>query len=206
MKKNKKTEQKVEQSDASKKVKEPKDVEKKVSKKEKVVKKSSDKDLSQQFENRISVLEKELDDQKENTKKEKDNALLHMAELENFKRRKNQEVDSFKKYAAQNVVEQFLPVIDNFGFAYEHAVQLKKEEEDVVKGFILIQKQLEATLQKLNIKEINAIDNPFDPNFHQAIGQEKKEGVKSGIVIKVMQKGYMIHDKVIRPSMVFVSE
>ena len=69
----------------------------------------------------------------------------------------------------------------------------------------MINKQLESTLEKLNVTEIKALDEPFDPNQHQAVGQDSADGVKSDIVIKEMQKGYKLADRVIRPSMVIVS-
>ena len=71
---------------------------------------------------------------------------------------------------------------------------------------MLIEKQLQTTLDKLNVKMIDAIDQPFNPDFHQAIGQEKQDGVESGYILKEVQKGFMLFDKVIRPSMVIVAE
>ena len=144
-----------------------------------------------------------LKDDAENSKEE---ALRNLAELENFKRRKQQEVDTFKKYAAESVIAEFLPVVDNFLIACEHAKNDDQDKTEIVKGFVMIQQLLTTTLEKLNVTAIDALDQPFDPNIHQAISQEEKEGVKADIVIKEMQKGYKLHDRVIRPSMVVVSQ
>ncbi|MBA95371.1 MAG: nucleotide exchange factor GrpE [Rickettsiales bacterium] len=135
----------------------------------------------------------------------KEEALRYMAELENFKRRKNQEVDNFKKFAAENVVKEFLPVCDNFSLATSHANSSDQSSEEVIKGFILIQQQLDSVLAKLDVVPIETKDKPFDPNFHQAISQQAQEGVEPNMIVQEVQKGYLLNGKVIRPSMVIVS-
>ena len=135
----------------------------------------------------------------------KEEALRYMAELENFKRRKNQEVDNFKKFAAENVVKEFLPVCDNFSLATSHANSSDQSSEEVIKGFILIQQQLDSALAKLDVVPIETKDKPFDPNFHQAISQQAQEGVEPNMIVQEVQKGYLLNGKVIRPSMVIVS-
>lgn len=171
------------------------------------------KEEKQQYDADLEALKQEVDDLKasnekstEELKNHKEEILRGMAELENFKRRKNQEVDTFKKFASENVVKEFLPVIDNFSIACEHANNHEQSESEIIKGFVLIEKQLQTTLDKLNVKMIDAIDQPFNPDFHQAIGQEKQDGVESGYILKEVQKGFMLFDKVIRPSMVIVAE
>lgn len=159
-------------------------------------------DLTEQ----LNVLNEAQQGFAEEAKNSKEEALRNLAELENFKRRKQQEVDTFKKYAAESVVTEFLPVVDNFLIACEHAKNDEQDKTEIVKGFVMIQQLLTTTLEKLNVTAIDALDQPFDPNIHQAISQEEKEGVKADIVIKEMQKGYKLHDRVIRPSMVVVSQ
>ena len=82
----------------------------------------------------------------------KEEALRHMAELENFKRRKNQEVDNFKKFAAENVVKEFLPVCDNFSLATSHANSSEQSPEEVIKGFVLIQQQFRHIFVQTRLK------------------------------------------------------
>ncbi len=135
----------------------------------------------------------------------KEEALRHMAELENFKRRKNQEVDTFKKFAAENVIKEFLPVCDNFLLASSHASSTDQSPEEVIKGFILIQQQLDSALTKLDVVPIETKDKSFDPNFHQAISQQAQEGVEPDMIVQEVQKGYLLNGKVIRPAMVIVS-
>ena len=152
------------------------------------------------------TLEKQVEELQAVVKEEKDKALRAFAELENIKRRNQQEVDTFKKYAAEKVVLEFLPILDSFSLACHHAQSEAKGDASVIDGFVLIQKQFEQALERVNVKPIDAIDTPFDPNLHQAISQEKVEGKDSDIVVKEMQKGYTLHDRVIRPSLVVVSE
>lgn len=127
------------------------------------------------------------------------------ADTENAKRRLQQEFDTANKYKMQNFGKEILPVIDNL----ERALIVKNDSEDIktyVKGFEMIYHQLVELLKKEGITEIEASDKPFDPNFHQALMQESREGVESGMVLEVLQKGYMIKDRILRPALVKVSE
>ena len=156
----------------------------------------------------ITHLEETLNKAKEEASQSSNNALKHLAELENFKKRKQQEVDTFKKYASESVVLEMLSILDTFELACQMTEEQKKNESltQFIQGFELILKQFQDTFKKLNITEINPLNELFDPNFHQAISQEKRDGCVSNTVINVMQKGYKLHDKLIRPAMVSVSE
>ena len=90
----------------------------------------------------------------------------------------------------------------------ERALQTQVNEADEAfkKGVEMTYNQLIATLKNEGVEEIDCLNKPFDPNFHQAIMQEKKEGIESGIVIEVLQKGYVLKDRILRPAMVKVSE
>ena len=162
---------------------------------------------SDQSDEKITALEEMLDQLKDEAQLAKSDALRHLAELENFKRRKQQEVDTFKKYASERVVLEILPVLDTF----ELACCIPEEQRDnksltqFISGFELILKQFQQVLSKLDIIPIDPEGEIFDPNFHQAVAQESREGTDSNIVLKVMQKGYQLHDRVIRPAMVVVS-
>ncbi|MAQ65047.1 nucleotide exchange factor GrpE [bacterium] len=165
-----------------------------------------------QLQEQLEAVIKERDDlaaqsqaDQDAAKAGKEEALRYMAELENFKRRKNQEVDNFKKFAAENVVKEFLPVCDNFALATSHANSSDQSSEEVIKGFILIQQQLDSALAKLDVVSIETKDKSFDPNFHQAISQQAQEGVEPNMIVQEVQKGYILNGKVIRPSMVIVS-
>ncbi len=126
---------------------------------------------------------------------EKDRALRAMAELENFKRRKEQEVDQFKRYAKESAALDLLPILDSFDRACAH-----------LDGFSQIQKQFHQVLEKWGVTPIEAEGKEFDPHLHQAVMETATETVAPGMITQEMQKGYKLHEKVIRPSMVAVAK
>ena len=135
----------------------------------------------------------------------KDKNMRIAAEMVNTLRRKDEETNRLLKYSNESLITELLPVIDNF----ERALNVDATSNDIEsyqKGMTMIYKSLKNILAKFEVKEIEAIDKEFDPNFHQAVMQEEKEGTKENIVIEVLQKGYTYKDKVIRPAMVKVSK
>lgn len=135
----------------------------------------------------------------------KDKNMRIVAEMVNTLRRKDEETNRLLKYSNESLITELLPVIDNF----ERALNVDATSNDIEsyqKGMTMIYNSLKNILEKFEVKEIEAIDKEFDPNFHQAVMQEEKEGTKENIVIEVLQKGYTYKDKVIRPAMVKVSK
>ncbi len=133
---------------------------------------------------------------------EREKALRAMAELENFKRRKDQEVETFKKFAHEKAILALLPVLDSFDRACAY---LGEEVSEQLNGFLMIQKQFYTILEKLGVEAIDTDKQPFDPNLHQAVMEEAVEGLPSSMVVREMQKGYKLYDRVIRPSMIVIS-
>ena len=135
----------------------------------------------------------------------KDQLLRNAAELENFKRRMNEERAREVKYRSQSIVTNIIPEIDNF----ERALSSTVEDENTktfLTGFKMIHAQLVDALKQEGVEVIEAEGVAFDPTVHQAVMQEAVEGVESGMVLQELQKGYKLKDRVIRPSMVKVSE
>ncbi|NCB41490.1 MAG: nucleotide exchange factor GrpE [Clostridia bacterium] len=126
------------------------------------------------------------------------------ADFQNFKRRSEKEKSDVYAYANERIVVDLLDVIDNFERAMEH--KCEAEETKVMEGMEMILKQLRDVLEKNHLEEINALSQAFDPAYHHAVMEEAKESAESGTVIKVLQKGYMLNKKVIRPAMVVVSQ
>ncbi len=131
-----------------------------------------------------------------------DKYLRVMAEYQNFRNRTAKEKQDIYAFANEKIVVELLSVIDNF----ERAMDARTEGDKFAEGMELILKQLQGVLEKSGLKEIDALGKPFDPNFHNAVMTEASEDTESGIVTKVFQKGYLLNDKVIRPSMVGVSQ
>ena len=154
---------------------------------------------------KIGELEEEIIKLKEEVAASKNAYFKAYADAENLKKRLQAEADNVRKYRIQSFAVEVLPIIDNL----ERALNVKSDDESLknyVKGFEMIYQQLIATLEKEGVKEIEALNKPFDPNVHQALMQESVEGVESGIVVEVLQKGYMLKDRVLRATLVKVSE
>ncbi|WP_214741262.1 MULTISPECIES: nucleotide exchange factor GrpE [unclassified Exiguobacterium] len=127
------------------------------------------------------------------------------ADFDNFRRRTNEENAKRVKFASQSVIEKLIPLIDNF----ERALQVNATSEDakqIQSGVDMIHRQLLDVLNAEQVEAIEAVGQPFDPNFHQAVMQEPSDEFESGIVTMELQKGYTMHGRVIRPSMVKVAE
>lgn len=154
---------------------------------------------------RIEELEAQVAKLQEELAASKNEYYKAYADAENLKKRLQAEADNVRKYRIQGFASEVLPVIDNL----ERALDVKVDDENVknyVKGFEMIYQQLLHILNNEGVKEIEAKDKPFDPNFHQALMQESVEGVEPGMVIEVLQKGYMLKDRVLRATLVKVSE
>lgn len=154
---------------------------------------------------KLQELEAEIVALKEELAVSKNAYFKAYADADNMKKRLQAEADNVRKYRIQSFASEVLPVLDSL----ERALDVKVDDQNLknyVKGFEMIYTQLKSVLEKEGVCEIEALDKPFDPNFHNALMQEKREGVESGIVIEVFQKGYMLKDRVLRATLVKVSE
>ena len=136
-----------------------------------------------------------------------DKLIRKDAEMVNYRKRKEEEINRMLKFCNEDMIKELLPIIDNF----ERAIladdsSLTEVEKNYLTGFKMIYSHLVNVLEKFDVKPIDGSSKPFDPVYHSAIMVEKKEGVKPGMVIEVLQKGYLLKDKVIRTAMVRVSE
>ncbi|HYM61114.1 MAG TPA: nucleotide exchange factor GrpE [Thermoanaerobaculia bacterium] len=131
----------------------------------------------------------------------RDKVLRTLADYENFRKRSEREKADFYRYALAGTLRELLPVLDNFERALSHA----GEEDDFHKGVVLIYKQLSDALQKHGLRVIEEVGVPFDPNFHEAVVRDENPSVPSHTVVEILQKGYFLHDRLLRPAMVKVS-
>lgn len=156
-------------------------------------KKDKAKEKIEELENSIKLLEQRV--------------LTKDADLINYRKRKDEELSRMLKYANEDLVKEVLPTLDNF----ERAINmddsnLTDEVSKFLSGFKMIYCHMKDVLEKYGVIAIDGNNKPFDPTYHQAVLTEKREDLKPGTVIEVMQKGYLLKDKVIRPAMVRVSE
>ena len=136
-----------------------------------------------------------------------DTVLRTQAELLNYRKRKDEETAKILKYAEEDILKGFLPILDNF----ERAITMDDnnfgdETSKFLEGFRLVYNQTKALLEKFEVKEIDCLNKEFNPAIAQAIAMEKDKSKPAGTVLKVYQKGYMYKDKVLRLAMVIVNE
>jgi molecular chaperone GrpE len=124
------------------------------------------------------------------------------AEFDNYRKRIERENSLVYQNAAGNVIKRYLPVMDDL----ERALQARPADLTWAAGIELIYRKLQSILDSEGIKRIEAEGQVFDPNFHEAISQEHSDELPSGHVVAVVQNGYLLGDKVLRPAMVRVSE
>lgn len=153
-------------------------------------------------ENENDRIVKELTDK---LKEEENKRLRLLADYENFKRRVSLDKESLQKYRAQSVVTNLMPVLDNFARAL--TIEAKTEEaQTMITGLDMVYRTFVQALEEEGLVEIQALDQEFDPNFHQAIMTGSDADKPTGIVLEQMQAGYMLKDRVLRPAMVKVNE
>jgi molecular chaperone GrpE len=149
-------------------------------------------------------LEQELRQAVARAEQYKDQFLRAKAEAENIRRRGQEEVAKAYKFAIESFAEALLPVVDSL----EKALQLQDAPADAMReGVELTLRQLKAAFVKGNLKEIEpAVGERFDPHFHQAISTVPTAGVAPNHVVTVLQKGWLIADRVLRPALVIVAQ
>lgn len=135
-----------------------------------------------------------------------DKLIRQNADMVNYRKRKEEEVNKMLKFCNEDIVKDILPILDNFERAMAQEKDLTEAETKFLDGFKMIYSHLQNVMEKYDVKMIDGNNKPFDPVYHNAILVEKREGVAPGMVLEVLQKGYLLKDKVIRTAMVRVSE
>ncbi len=160
--------------------------------------KKKKKSRTKELEEKIHLLEKELDNWKEKT-------LRLSAELQNLRRRYDREMSNTVIYANQKLIESIIPVIDELELALK-ASDKNKNFEAFRNGVEMIYRKLMQILEKEGVTPIQAEGKPFDYNLHEAVMTRKQKGVQPGTILEVVQKGYMYKDRVLRHAKVIVAQ
>lgn len=134
-----------------------------------------------------------------------DKALRATAELENIRRRTSRDIENAHKYALERFVNELLPVIDSMELGI-NASQSAEDIESLREGMDLTLKKLFDCLEKFGVKAIDPAGEKFDPDWHEAVSMQELEGSDSGQVVTVMQKGYELNGRLVRPAMVVVAK
>jgi molecular chaperone GrpE len=135
----------------------------------------------------------------------KERMLYQQAEFENFKKLKAREKQDVLRFGNETLIKEMLPVIDNLERAIEHAGKTE-EAKSITEGVALTLNGFLKVLEKFDVTRIEALGRTFDPNLHEAVYQEEKDGVEPGTVVGEFQKGYVMHGRLLRPSMVSVAK
>ncbi|MDG2400491.1 MAG: nucleotide exchange factor GrpE [Akkermansiaceae bacterium] len=133
----------------------------------------------------------------------KEAAIRAAADLDNYRKRMARERSEDLRFARSGLIEELLPVFDNFSMG----LQMAEQEQDsmIYKGMAMVQGQLDDFLSAQGVKEVGA-EGVFDPNYHEAVAEEEKEGAEAGEILFVKRKGYMLHDRLLRAAAVIVAK
>jgi len=132
--------------------------------------------------------------------------LRTAADLENFKKRAARERQEATRFANASLLEKLIPALDNFDMALAAANNAEGNTVESLKtGIAMIHTQLKSALAEAGLEEINAQDQPFDPNLHEAVSQEESEDVPEGHVVRQLRKGYRLRERLLRPASVIVA-
>ena len=165
----------------------------------------NEKDISS---NEEDLSNDESDSQDEN-KDLKDQLLRSLAENENLRKRTAKEVEQIKKYGHISLLRDFINVVDNMERAVKSSTSENQNETGVrnlIDGIEIVLKEMKSLLEKNQIKKIEPLHEKFDYNFHQAMFEAPSSDYEEGLIIEVIQPGYVLHDRLIRPAMVGVSK
>ncbi|PSW18899.1 nucleotide exchange factor GrpE [Photobacterium sanctipauli] len=162
--------------------------------------------LEEQQAARIAELEAALLTSEAKVKDQQDSVLRARAEVDNMRRRTEQEIDKARKFALNKFAEELLPVIDNMERAIEMADKNDEAIKPMVEGVDLTLKTMMGTVEKFGLKQLNPLGEAFNPEFHQAMSIQESAEHEPNTVMLVMQKGYELNGRVVRPAMVMVSK
>ncbi|MBQ8168435.1 nucleotide exchange factor GrpE [bacterium] len=168
--------------------------------------KDAQPDIAETIENTEETVEEKKDDNKLQEEYDKLNQqyLRLAADFDNYRKRQEQERENLLKFGTENALKKMLEVVDNFERG-EKALQNVEDCQQVKDSFNLVHKQVVETLQKLGLEEIEAEGKEFDPNFHDAVMQTPTNEHEEHTIITVLQKGYKMGEKVLRPALVNVA-
>jgi molecular chaperone GrpE len=134
-----------------------------------------------------------------------DRLLRVSAEFDNYKKRASREMEEFRKFSNQSLIKEMLSVVDNLELAMNSTNGHKNIDKGLLDGLEMTHKEILKVFEKFSVKPISAKGQPFDPTFHEAVMQEATDEYPANTVINELQKGYLIHDRLLRPSMVVVA-
>ena len=158
------------------------------------------------IEDPLKDMEAKLNATREEAKETYDRLLRVSAEFENYRKRSARDMDDFRKFANQSLLKEMLCVVDNLELAINSADENQNRDNSLKKGLDLTHKEILRVFEKFSVTPIESKGQAFDPAFHEAVMQEETDEYSENTVVTEMQKGYLIHDRLLRPAMVVVAK
>jgi len=153
----------------------------------------------------LADLQAQLESKEEELKQTHDRLLRVSADFENYKKRSARETAEFRKYANQNLLKEMLPVVDNLELAIKSTDGQREIDKNLLEGLDITRREILKVLEKFHVSPVTAVGEPFDPEFHEAVMRQESDQYPENTVIGEFQKGYLIHDRLLRPAMVVVA-
>jgi len=153
----------------------------------------------------LKEMETKIKSLEEEAKETYDRFLRVSAEFENYKKRSIREMSEFKKYANESLIKELILVVDNMERAINSSSNEGNSNNGLVEGVDMTLKELLKIFEEFGVKQVESLGKPFDPTFHQAVMQEETDEHPHNTIINELQKGYLINERLLRPSMVVVS-
>ncbi len=166
----------------------------------------SDKKDKEKTDDPLKVMDARLESMEQESKDSHDRFLRVSAEFENYKKRAAREMNDFRKFANESFAKAMLPVVDNLDRAIESSSDDDHSNSSVVEGVNMTLKEILKIFEQFGVKPFESLGKTFDPALHQAVMQEESDDHPEKTILNELEKGYMIHDRLLRPAMVVVSK
>lgn len=153
----------------------------------------------------VDVVQQQLEQAIEERQKIQEQYLRTLAEMDNLRKRTAREKEDMGKFANENILRELLPVVDNLERAIEH-VDKSQNVDGLLEGVQMTLTQFSQVLKRFGVESIDSVGKPFDPSFHQAMGQLESEEHPVNTVVAEMQKGYQLNERLLRPAFVMLAK
>ena len=177
-----------------------------IDKDQQVLKSDSGEAAKNPIDEPLEDLAQQLKTKEQEAQENYDRLLRVSAEFENYKKRATREMEEFRKFSNQSLIKEMLSVVDNLELAMNSAKSHQASDKGLLDGLEMTHKEILKVFERFKVKPISASGQPFDPAFHEAVMQEETDEHPVNTVINELQKGYLIHDRLLRPSMVVVAK
>lgn len=164
-----------------------------------------DGDIPDESSDNVEDLRTSLEAERSKSVENMEKALRAQAELDNLRKRTSRDIENAHKFGLEKFINELLPVMDSMELG-KNAAQTAETTDEIVEGIELTFKMFVSTMEKHGVEILNPVDEKFDPQYHEAVSIQEVEGKDSNTVVSVMQKGYSLNGRLVRPAMVMVAK